>query len=958
LATPDPIRVTEHGSSAALLTRLRPEATAMALAVAIVLAGLLTDPEIAIRFLVLVPLLAAALGASPRGTAAIGVMAVVTVVVIGATQGFFGTTEHIAPLGTATGGSLIAYYLAGVRVEREHDQRRLEVQFRVARTLQESATIEEAAPQLLESIGTALGWQLGGLWQVHRSRVLRCVESWYAPGVDSEGFEQLSRQFVLRPGVGLPGRVWESGRTSWVSDVTLDRELPRAELAAKASLRGAVGFPLRTSAGVVGVLEFFAREVREPDPSLLELIDALGGQIGEFIEVQAAGAALRESEARKTAMFDAALDCVITIDAEGSVIEFNPAAQATFGYSAEEARGREMAELIVPPDMRDAHRHALKRCVETGESDLLGQRLELRGMNADGREFPIELTISRIGHESPPTFTGFLRDITDRLSAEAERERLLEAERLSRGDADRARGQLAAILSGVADAVTAQGADGRLLFANEAAVKRLGMKSEHELLEAAPGELVSRYEFYDDAGDPFQPDRLPGRRALAGEEAPEAVLRQVDPDTGEQTWTLVKATPIHDETGAVVMAINVVEDITALKRAEQSQRLLADAGGVLASPLHDRGMLERVVELTVPVLADWCAIHLLDVAGDTGVAAQHATDPEFAEEMAETAKRFPPDDGGDLVRAMEPHPGVVVPVASGRTVLGAMVLARRGTGRAYRDDDVRVAEELGRRVGSALDNARLYAERSHIARTLQESMLPAQLPDIPGLETAARFRAAGDGNEVGGDFYDLFQGAGDSWSVVMGDVCGKGPDAAAVTALARYTLRAAAMSRPGPSAGLHMLNDALLRQRGDLRFATVAYASVVPDGQGARLAVASAGHPLPLLLRRDGTVESVGEGGTLAGVVPDPDIVDRSERLDPGDALVFYTDGVSEARDENGILGEARLRQILEECVGMGPEGIATRIEREAVDRQRGETRDDIAVVVLRASSHPEPDVD
>ena len=153
----------------------------------------------------------------------------------------------------------------------------------------------------------------------------------------------------------------------------------------------------------------------------------------------------------------------------------------------------------------------------------------------------------------------------------------------------------------------------------------------------------------------------------------------------------------------------------------------------------------------------------------------------------------------ELIRQAGPHSAVVVPITARGRALGAIALLRLGEARRYGEEDLEMAQELGRRVGVAVDNARLYAERSYIAQTLQQSLLPAELPQIPGIETGARFRATGEGNDVGGDFYDLFEAAGGGWSVVVGDVCGKGPDAAAVTALARYTLRAAAMRDPGPA---------------------------------------------------------------------------------------------------------------------------------------------------------------
>jgi serine phosphatase RsbU (regulator of sigma subunit) len=237
-----------------------------------------------------------------------------------------------------------------------------------------------------------------------------------------------------------------------------------------------------------------------------------------------------------------------------------------------------------------------------------------------------------------------------------------------------------------------------------------------------------------------------------------------------------------------------------------------------------------------------------------------------------------------------------------------------------------------------------------IARTLQDSLLPPVLPEIPGIDAAALFRPAGEGTEVGGDFYDLFASGGRGWTVVVGDVCGKGPEAAAVTALARYTLRAAAMNERVPSRNLRILNEALLQQRADRRFCTVAYAYLEPHDGRARLGFSSGGHPLPLLLRTDGAVEQLGAHGTLLGVVEQPDLIDRSATLHAGDAIVFYTDGVTEPPGAYETLGEERLREVVASCAGMGADAIAATIEAEALRAQAGSPRDDIAVVVLRVA--------
>jgi PAS domain S-box-containing protein len=597
-------------------------------------------------------------------------------------------------------------------------------------------------------------------------------------------------------------------------------------------------------------------------------------------------------------------------------------------------------------------------------------------MHADGSEFPVELAINPIAGTEPPMFTGTVRDITGRRQAEQERE-------LARVDATEARDQLQAILSGVADAVTAQAPDGRLLFANDAALELLGFESFEELQAAPVSWMLDRFEMLDEDGEPLDLEQLPGRRALAGEEGAEAVVRFRLLATGEERWSAVKATPIRDDDGFVTMAINVIEDITTHKRAERAQRFLSDSSALLASSLDPAEVLGRVATLAVPEIADWVAVHMPGESGIELVALAHR-DPERLRRAEELDRVLPtPADAPrgianvlrtgqselypnipqlepqtdderervDHVREFQMRSALVVPMTARGRTLGALTLATDLSGRRFDQHDLELAEELARRCATAVDNARLFSERAYIARTLQQSLLPIELPDIPGIEAAARFRPIGEGNEVGGDFYDLFESGGRGWTVVVGDVCGKGPDAAAVTALARYTLRAAAMRERLPSRSLGLLNEALLRQRTDRRFCTVAYAYLEPLAEGARVGFASGGHPLPLLLRADGTVEEVGAPGTLLGVVPDPSFEDRSLALAPGDALVFYTDGVIESRASNGhSLDEGRLADVVRDCAGAGADTIAARVEDAALAAQDGNPRDDIAVLVLRVA--------
>jgi PAS domain S-box-containing protein len=546
----------------------------------------------------------------------------------------------------------------------------------------------------------------------------------------------------------------------------------------------------------------------------------------------------------------------------------------------------------------------------------------------------------------------------------------------------RSRDELRVILEGVADGVVAQDPAGRLVFANRAALEATGFSTDREMFDTPRSEILDRFEMLDEDGQPLSAEQLPGRRAARGEEPAPTLVRFRVKATGEERWSNVKATPIRDARGHVALAISIMEDVTEQKQTERAQRFLADAGRLLAGSLDYETTLRNVADLAVPDMADWCAIDVLDADGQiqhVGVAAAHPGELPLADELR---RRYPPDPDaptgvphvlrtGDpelypeipdellaegardeehlqLIRALEIRSVMVVPMVAGGRTLGAITFVTSRSRRSFDIEDLDLAEELGRRAGTAIDNSLLYGERSYIAHALQESLLPPDLPEIPGVEVAARFQAAGDGNEIGGDFYDVFEVARGRWAAVIGDVCGKGADAAAVTALARYTLRAAAMQEELPSAVLEMLNEAMVRQRAGQEFCTVAFASLDTTGPAPRLKLSSGGHPLPLLLRADGSVEPVGSPGTLLGIVPDPELRNESVSLAPGDALVLYTDGVTEAHAPQRIIEQRELEALLRSCAGFDAAAIADAIERAAVDGGHGDPRDDVAILVLR----------
>jgi PAS domain S-box-containing protein len=292
---------------------------------------------------------------------------------------------------------------------------KLTVDYAIAHILAEARDSDEALANILAVIATTLGWDIGVIWEIEPDvELLRCVQTWHAPNVNVQDFDESSRRIRIAPGVGLPGRVWATGKPAWIEDLAEDENFPRAHAAAAVGLRSAFGFPIRGSARVLGVIEFFTHTPRKPETDLLDLVSILGGQIGQFMERRQAEEEVRRSEALKTAMLESSLDAVIAIDHAGNILEFNPAAEKIFGYPRDEAMGREMATLIIPAALRDRHRRGLERFLAGGEGTLLGQRLELTGLRADGSEFPVEVTITRIGTDDPPMFIGYVRDISER----------------------------------------------------------------------------------------------------------------------------------------------------------------------------------------------------------------------------------------------------------------------------------------------------------------------------------------------------------------------------------------------------------------------------------------------------------------------------------------------------------------------------------------------------------------
>jgi PAS domain S-box-containing protein len=303
--------------------------------------------------------------------------------------------------------------------EREQVQFQLTVQCEATRLLASSKTLIEAAPTLLRTLCGHADWDYSALWMVDAgAQVMRCLDVFHRPQINLEDFAQQSREVTFAKGIGTPGRVWASGQATWVVDVINDDNFPRAALAAECGLHTALIFPILIGGEVIGAFEFLTRELRRRDEVLLTLHN-ISGQVGLLVERNRANEARRISEARKSAIIESASDCIITIDDQSHIIEFNPSAERTFGHSRSAVMGRDLAEVIVPPALRDKHRKGMARYLATGEARFLGKCIEVPALRADGTEFPVELTVTRSEGDGGQAFTAFIRDITERKLAEA-----------------------------------------------------------------------------------------------------------------------------------------------------------------------------------------------------------------------------------------------------------------------------------------------------------------------------------------------------------------------------------------------------------------------------------------------------------------------------------------------------------------------------------------------------------
>lgn len=310
--------------------------------------------------------------------------------------------------------------------ELERHARRLAVQYTLARAFAEGEHLDDVTGLLLRTIVEALDWRSAAIWVLDKDGTnLRCTAIHPTEGPLAAWAEQTT-SIRLPIGVGLPGRVWQSGEAARISDTDIDQNFARRQVARDVGLRHGFAFPVRVRGVLAAVVEMFAAEVRAVAGDEAEFLEGIGHQLGSFIERIDSRRAITRSEARKTGILVAAVDAIVTADDEGLVIEFNPAAEALFGRRREEVVGRRIVDMLVPDALREQHQNGLDRYLATGEPRILGHRVRTHAARPDGSTVPVELTVTEIRLEGRPMFTAFIRDITHEREAEIARDRFLE----------------------------------------------------------------------------------------------------------------------------------------------------------------------------------------------------------------------------------------------------------------------------------------------------------------------------------------------------------------------------------------------------------------------------------------------------------------------------------------------------------------------------------------------------
>jgi PAS domain S-box-containing protein len=655
-------------------------------------------------------------------------------------------------------------------------------------------------------------------------------------------------------------------------------------------------------------------------------------------------------------------DAVVVAGPGMCILYANPAAEKLLGYGPGELTGRSVTD-IVPTRLRAAHLAGVERFRTTGTRTLVdGRPTTVHALRADGTECPVELSLSAVpADDGTVRLVAVLRDLRERM--ELERHRALGS-------------YLRASMDVSAQLQSAQSVEQALHDILPALCDRLDWDFA-ALWRVEPGtdpvELacVDVWEGDGSVDAPFvagtRQTRLRAGTGLAGQvftlEQPIVV---VDPGA-DQTLprrALFAASDFRTGVALPLLGANRVHGAVELLSRDRRDvddhlvALLTTIGRQIGQFL-DRADAEEEIrrsEARYRSLVEASALDVWRCAVDGAVATDM---PWWRSVTGQSTEEIL---GYGWLEA-------VVPADRG-AVESAWMLAR-DSATVYEDEyrlraadgrmrtvvvravpilaDGRLVEWMGTTADVTAER-RANAARIELAESLQASLLPPRLPAIPRLDLAAMYETGGDGLVVGGDFYDLYPAAATEWTAVVGDVCGTGPAAVAVTAMARHALHGLAVHGTGPAATLRGLNAALLQDAADRRpFLTAVNLRIQPRPDRVRITVACGGHPLPMLLRADGSVEPVGEPGTLLGVFDEVEITDVVVHLTDDESLVLYTDGLTEARGANGeLFGEDRLAAVLSASAGCTADEIVDRVRAAVAEFRRPGPADDVAVLVLR----------
>ncbi len=534
------------------------------------------------------------------------------------------------------------------------------------------------------------------------------------------------------------------------------------------------------------------------------------------------------------------------------------------------------------------------------------------------------------------------------------------------------------LLETLAEAVTIRDPNDRILYANRAALRHLGFDTLQDLQATSLHSIMDQYLVFDEHGRELTMNDVPSVRVLRGQTAEPLLMNTINQVTGEARWERLKTAALRDANGELAAAVTIIEDLTAVKTAEVHTRILANSGRILASTLDYEQTLRNVAQAAVPDLADWCIVELLDERGRREpvvvthrnedklelVRALQAFEPEQLDPQSAAGRVFYsgkpelffeiPDEQLvrsarseehlRLMRQLELRSAAVVPMRVPTRIIGVMTFLMAESRRRLTPDDLDLAEQLGRRAAVAVENSRLHTTLAGVAHTLQKSLLPHELPDIPGWEIAALYRPAGAEQriEVGGDFYEVFNSESSSFALI-GDVTGHGVTAATLTSMMRHGARFASRLEPQPSAILRRLDDEL-RQRADPELCT-ALCARIEDGA---MIVASAGHPPALIVDADGSVTESPEPGPLLGAFEDSHWEQSTVSVGPDQLVLLYTDGVTETSGASERFGSERLRRLLSEHAREAPSALLRSLDEALVEFRGGAAEDDVAALALR----------